>query len=145
VARAALAALAPLDSSTISSIINNFGTSSSSSTTQHTDEPSSLDPSRPEDLLRAIRAINSVVFEDEGLADNAADPFDPLNGSIADVMDSKRGALSAGLQELLNPSHVPCPYHCAKTRIACPLELCPRHVRLNLRTSYAAVRQCPHH
>jgi hypothetical protein len=109
VARAALAALAPPDSSTTSIIINNFGNSSGSST-EHTDEPSSLDPSRPEDLLRAIRAINSVVLEDEGLADNAAGPYDPLNGSIADVMNSKSGALPAGLQELLIPSHVPCSY-----------------------------------
>jgi hypothetical protein len=96
-------------------------------------------------LLRAIRAINSVVFEDEGLADNTADPYDPLNGSIADVMDSKRGALSAGLQELSIPSHVPCSYHCAKASIACPLELCPRHVHSNLLRSYAALRQFPHH
>jgi hypothetical protein len=94
VARAALAALAPPNSSgnTNSSINNHAGASSSA---DDSDEPRSLDASRPDDLLRAIRAINSVVFEDEALADNAADPYDPLNGSIGDVMDTTRGALAA--------------------------------------------------
>ncbi|WIA08653.1 hypothetical protein OEZ85_008080 [Tetradesmus obliquus] len=89
VARAALAALAPPNTTNNN---NNLADASSSSTGEDIDdEPSSLDPSRPEDLLRAIRGINSVVFGEEGLADNAADPHDPLNGSLADVMDTQRG------------------------------------------------------
>jgi hypothetical protein len=93
VAHAALAALAPPPSTT-----NNLAGSSSSASSAGADrdEPSSLDASRPEDLLRAIRAINGVISGEEGLADNAADPHDPLNGSLADVMDSRRGELAAG-------------------------------------------------
>jgi hypothetical protein len=93
VARAALAALAPAHSSQDN--ISNNSASCSSSGGINTEEPSSLDVNRPEHLLRAIRGINSVVFGEEGLADNAADPYDPLNGSLADVMDSKQGKAAA--------------------------------------------------
>jgi hypothetical protein len=92
VARAALAALAPAHSSQ-DNISNSASCSSSGSF--NSEEPSSLDVNRPEHLLRAIRGINSVVFGEEGLADNAADPYDPLNGSLADVMDSKQGEAAA--------------------------------------------------
>lgn len=56
-----------------------------------TDGAYALDPSNPQHLLYAITAINHVLFTCEGLSVNTVDSHDPLNGSLADVMDRKLG------------------------------------------------------
>jgi hypothetical protein len=86
------------------------------------------------------------VFEDEGLADNAADPYDPLNGSIADVMDSRRGALPAGLQESCR-GRVPCSYQCATKQAVhgCARNMCRRTFvsPTRLKLDFNIAEHCP--
>lgn len=53
-----------------------------------------LDVSDPAHVLAAIQAINELLFVEEGLGVNAADPYDPLNGSLADLLDTRKGRLA---------------------------------------------------
>lgn len=50
-----------------------------------------LDLQDPHHVLCAVQAINELLFVEEGLQINAADPYDPLNGSLADLLDTHRG------------------------------------------------------
>lgn len=50
-----------------------------------------LDIKDPRHVLAAVQAINELLFVEEGLQVNAADPYDPLNGSLADLLDTHKG------------------------------------------------------
>lgn len=63
-----------------------------------------LDLHNPQHVLCAVHAINELMFEDEGLGVDAADPYDPLNGSLADLLDSRKGELQ-GCNQHRTDSH----------------------------------------
>jgi hypothetical protein len=50
-----------------------------------------LDIQNPQHVLAAVQAINELLFVEEGLGVNGADPYDPLNGSVADLLDTRKG------------------------------------------------------
>jgi hypothetical protein len=56
-----------------------------------------LDVRDPAHVLAAVQAINELLFVEEGLGVNAADPYDPLNGSLADLLDTRKGGLAGWL------------------------------------------------
>jgi len=50
-----------------------------------------LDVADPQHLLLGIAAINRVLFIDQGLSVNHEDMYDPLNGSLAHVLNTRKG------------------------------------------------------
>jgi hypothetical protein len=50
-----------------------------------------LDIQESQHVLAAVQAINELLFVEEGLGVNAVDPYDPLNGSVADLLDTRKG------------------------------------------------------
>lgn len=50
-----------------------------------------LDMRDPQAVLCAVQALNELLFVEEGLGVNGADPYDPLNGSLADLLDTRKG------------------------------------------------------
>jgi hypothetical protein len=59
-----------------------------------------LDIQDPHHVLCAVQAINQLLFVEEGLCVNAADPYDPLNGSLADLLDTHKGEAARTLHAL---------------------------------------------
>jgi len=51
-----------------------------------------LDVADPRHLLLGIAAINDVLFIENALSTNEQDMYDPLNGSLAHVLDTRKGA-----------------------------------------------------
>jgi hypothetical protein len=55
-----------------------------------------LDINDSKHVLCAVQAINELLLVEEGLRLNAADPYDPLNGSLADLLDTHKGEARGG-------------------------------------------------
>jgi regulator of sirC expression with transglutaminase-like and TPR domain len=52
---------------------------------------SGLDPSNRLHQLHAVAAINQVLFAEEGFSINDADPYDPNNSYLSELLDRKQG------------------------------------------------------
>lgn len=50
-----------------------------------------LDIRDPGHVLCAVNAINDLLYLEEKIGPNLADPHDPLNGSLADLLDTHKG------------------------------------------------------
>lgn len=78
----------------VSALRNSAGADASSSDADIWDGAfEGLDMQEPQHVLCAVQAVNGLLFQEEGMGINTADPYDPLNGSLADLMDTCKGEL----------------------------------------------------